>query len=113
GQCPLVEYISLPSKGKYPYSRMHYEFRWWYEYSGGKLTDWGAHHVDIASWAMGKSDTGPISVDPVMIKHSVPFKDGFPIVDDQYNTATEFLIKTKFADGMEIDIRHDGDNGIV
>ena len=95
------------------WSRCHYEFRWWYEYSGGKLTDWGAHHVDIATWALGKTDTGPISVDPVMVKHPVPFKDGYPTDDSQYNTATEFLIKAKFADGMEIEIRHDGDNGIL
>jgi predicted dehydrogenase len=95
------------------WSRCHYEFRWWYEYSGGKLTDWGAHHVDIATWALGKTDTGPISVDPVMVKHPVPFKDGYPTDDSQYNTATEFLIQAKFADGMEIEIRHDGDNGIL
>jgi predicted dehydrogenase len=94
------------------WSRSHYEFRWWYEYSGGKLTDWGAHHVDIATWAMGKTDTGPIRIDPVMIKHPVTFKDGYPTDDSQYNTPTAFLIKATFADGMEIDIRHDGKNGI-
>ena len=115
GPVPMVPYRSLAADHgeTKSWSRGHYEFRWWYEYSGGKLTDWGAHHVDIASWAMGKSDTGPVSIDPVMVKHPVEFKDGFPVDDSQYNTATEFLIRTKFADGLEIEIRHDGDNGIV
>jgi predicted dehydrogenase len=95
------------------YSRCHYEFRWWYEYSGGKLTDWGAHHVDIATWALGKTETGPISVDPIMVKHPVEFKDGYPMDPSRYNTATQFQIQAKFDDGKEIEIRHDGDNGIL
>lgn len=95
------------------WSRSHYEFRWWYEYSGGKLTDWGAHHVDIATWGMDKTDTGPVSVDPVMVKHPMEFKDGYPVESDRYNTATAFNIKATFADGMELTIRHDTNNGIL
>lgn len=114
GPVPFAEYRSLAGHNgeTKSWSRCHYEFRWWYEYSGGKLTDWGAHHVDIATWGMDKTSTGPVSVDPVMIKHPVEFKDGYPTDDSRYNTATEFLIKAKYADGMEIDIRHDGPNGI-
>lgn len=95
------------------WSRAHYEFRWWYEYSGGKLTDWGAHHVDIATWGLGKTATGPVSVEPLMVKHPVEFKDGYPVDPSRYNTATQFLLQAKFADGVEIEIRHDRDNGIV
>lgn len=95
------------------WSRCHYEFRWWYEYSGGKLTDWGAHHVDIATWGLGKTNTGPVTIDPIMVKHPVAFEDGFPTDPSRYNTATEFRILATFADGIEIEIRHDGDNGIL
>ena len=115
GPAPQVEYRHKAGNNNETkaWSRSHYEFRWWYEYSGGKLTDWGAHHVDIATWALGKTDTGPISVDPIMVKHPVPYNDGYPTDDSQYNTATEFLILAKFADGKEIEIRHDQGNGIL
>jgi len=95
------------------WSRTHYEFRWWYEYSGGKLTDWGAHHLDIATWGMGKDNTGPVSIDPISVKHPVTFEDGYPTQRDRYNTATEFNIKAVYADGLELTIRHDTDNGIL
>ncbi|MEZ6120821.1 MAG: Gfo/Idh/MocA family oxidoreductase [Pirellulaceae bacterium] len=95
------------------WSRAHYEFRWWYEYSGGKLTDWGAHHVDIATWAMGKTETGPIKITPQMVKHPVPFEHGYPTDDRHYNTATEFLLEAEYDDGLVMTIRHDQGNGIL
>ena len=95
------------------WSRTHYEFRWWYDYSGGKLTDWGAHHVDIATWGMGKTATGPVAIDPVMVEHPVEFRDGYPTVNNRYNTATRFNIKAVYDDGVELTIRHDTDNGIL
>jgi predicted dehydrogenase len=95
GQAPLVPYIK---------ERCHYQFRWWYEYSGGKLTDWGAHHIDIAQWAINALDTGPISIEGAATH---------PNIKNGYNTAIEFLISCKFKSGVEMVIRHDLENGIL
>ncbi|MCA9104223.1 MAG: gfo/Idh/MocA family oxidoreductase, partial [Planctomycetales bacterium] len=112
GQAPFVDYRA--GNGK---TRCHYEFRWWYEYSGGKMTDWGAHHVDIAQWGMQLDHTGPVSVDG-QGEHPVPFENGVPMQDDQYNTATKFTVSCKFAGGQELLIRDRADdlgfdNGIL
>ena len=106
GQTSLVDYRQ---------KRCHYEFRWWYEYSGGKFTDWGAHHVDIATWALGEHEAGmgPIEVDGTDSNHPVPYEDGFATRDDSYNTSHDFAIRCKFASGIEMVVESRGDNGVT
>jgi predicted dehydrogenase len=111
GQAPLVDFRFKPG-GQWGNSRCHYEFRWWYEYSGGKMTDWGAHHVDIAQWALNAGDTGPEWVEGTA-KHPCEFKDGYPVQDDMYNTATQFDVTAMFPGGVPVHIRSGGENGIM
>jgi predicted dehydrogenase len=119
GPAPKVAYRALPELrqgygGGVPlYSNAHYSFRNWHEYSGGKLTDWGAHHVDIACWAIGASDTGPSLIQPTSYKLPVEYKDGNPTVADQYNAATNFEIHAKMPNDIEMVITSEGDNGIL
>ncbi|MEM6979689.1 MAG: Gfo/Idh/MocA family oxidoreductase [Planctomycetota bacterium] len=95
------------------WSRGHYEFRWWYETSGGKLTDWGAHHVDIATWALGKTETGPVSIEPINVTHPVAMLDGQPVAPDRYNTATQFEFNVRYDDGAHLSIQSNARNGIL
>ena len=119
GPAPKVDYRALPEMrtgygGGVPlYSNCHYAFRNWHEYSGGKLTDWGAHHVDIACWALGASDTGPSKVTPVEYSLPVEYKNGHPVVGDQYNAATSFKIQVDMPNNVEMIITSEGDNGIM
>jgi predicted dehydrogenase len=77
-----------------PYTprRCHYEFRWFYDYSGGKMTDWGAHHNDIAQWGLGMDDSGPVHIDG---------KATFP-QDGLYDTATSFTVEYTYANGVKL-----------
>ena len=104
GQAPMVPYIK---------ERCHYEFRWWYEYSGGKMTDWGAHHVDIAMWGLGLDNSGVEKVEVLKAEHPVPYKNGYATVDNQYNCATTFLVKCTCPGGAEIHITDSGENGVT
>lgn len=43
------------------------QFAWmqWRAYSGGQMTNWGAHGVDQIQWALGMSESGPVEIEPV------------------------------------------------
>ena len=76
----------------YTKGRCHWNFRWIQDYSGGMLTDWGAHLLDGAQWGNDSEHTGPVEVEG----KGKFWKDGL------YNTATEFNIEYKYADGVKL-----------
>ena len=94
GQAPMTPYIK---------ERTHYQFRWWLEYSGGQVTDWGVHHTDIAMWALGLGDTGPTT-----IKGTGKFNRQ----SDCYNVAQTFDCTMDFANGHQI-VLNSGRNELI
>ena len=130
GPAPKVPYRALPEMrkgygGGVPlYSNGHYAFRNWHAFSGGKLTDWGAHHVDIACWALSPWDADPSQranyqmgarkITPLSYEFDVDYdQNGYPLVDDKYDIAIKYNIKVDMADGVELLITNEGDNGIL
>jgi predicted dehydrogenase len=95
----------------YTEKRCHYNFRHNLDYSGGKLTDWGAHHIDIAQWGLGMTHSGP-----VMIKG----KGEYPR-DGLWNAALNFDYTATYETGAEVRIcnrlpqgvKFNGDDGWV
>lgn len=87
-------------------------FRWWYEYSGGKMTDWGAHHIDIAQWALGYDHSGPVKVRAQgKFTSSVPdkfdwdsFLEGKISLPSGFNTASEFGIDLEYENGSVLSV---------
>ena len=47
----------------YNVKRVHYNFRFFWDYSGGQMTNFGAHHIDIAHWGIGCDDSGPLEIE--------------------------------------------------
>ena len=86
GQAPLAPFSK---------HRVYGVWRWWYEYAGGIVTDWGNHHVDIAQWGINQEDSGPVSVEARAL---------FPNEGraDCYNTPDRFFSRMIYADGLEV-----------
>lgn len=97
-------------------SNCHKEFRWWLQYSGGKMTDWGAHHVDIAQWIIDQCGPGqgPTTIKPMMVQTTVPFDEyGNPTLDDRYNAPHRFTVHAQFPNDVLMEITSEGRNGIL
>jgi predicted dehydrogenase len=95
GQTPDVPYVP---------ERCHYTFRWWQEYSGGQMTDWGAHHVDIALWGIGRDRSGPVEISG---------SARYPEIQDGYNVPIDFEVRYVFEDGLEVEVADHGRNGVM
>lgn len=64
------------------------------EYGGGGMTDWGAHHFDIAQWGLGMDGWGPIKVIP-------PDDKEFKYLTYVYENGTTMSRQPEY-EGMEV-----------
>jgi predicted dehydrogenase len=78
---------------KVPYRGVsHWDWRWILDYSGGQLTDWAGHHIDIANWGAGLEQTGPVEISGAGV---YPFEGIF-------NVPVEYDFLCKYANGIEM-----------
>ena len=62
---PHVDYdLWLGPAPKRPFNpmRFHHNFRWFWDYSGGLATDWGAHMIDVVRWALPDDPVGAMAI---------------------------------------------------
>jgi predicted dehydrogenase len=83
GQTAAIDYVP---------ERCHQKFRYWWDYSGGTMTDWGAHHNDIALWGLGRERSGPVSVEGQRLVEPIP--GGF-------TAASQYRVHYEYDDGAE------------
>lgn len=78
---------------KVPYRGVaHWNWRWILDYSGGQLTDWAGHHIDIANWGAGLEYTGPVEISG---------KGVYP-PEGIYNAPVEYDFLCKYENGIEM-----------
>jgi myo-inositol 2-dehydrogenase / D-chiro-inositol 1-dehydrogenase len=95
GQAPWAEFC----KQRYD------PFRWWFEYSGGFMTDWGAHHLDIVHRALGVENSGPTRIDG---------RGRLPKIANGYNTPRQFTVELTYPGDIPVHVGlSDEHNGIL
>jgi len=75
-----------------------------FDYSGGLITDWGAHHLDIVQWALGKDKSGPIAIENA--------KGDLPSFDAPFNVAKSYSFEVVYEDGTRVFVSDRFQNGI-
>ncbi|MDZ8118605.1 Gfo/Idh/MocA family oxidoreductase [Pontiella agarivorans] len=89
GPAPMQPHRDLGRGGS-----MHWNWRWLRDFSGGQITDWAGHNIDISHWALGLDETGPVE-----ISGTGGFADS-----DLFNVITSFDFDLKYADGSLIKV---------
>jgi predicted dehydrogenase len=84
----------------YTEQRCHYQFRFILDYSGGQMTNWGAHYLDIAQWGNDADDTGPVEIEG---------KGDFP-ESGLFTTAKKVDITYTYANGVKLLLTTGGGN---
>jgi predicted dehydrogenase len=92
GQTPAVDYVK---------QRCHQTFRFWYCYSGGTMTDWGAHHNDIALWAIGLP--GPVEIEGQHLTDPIP---------GGYTAFSQYEVHFTYANGVRHTVKTTPDDSI-
>jgi predicted dehydrogenase len=78
---------------KVPYRGVsHWNWRWILDYSGGQLTDWAGHHIDIANWGAGLEHTGPVEISG----------EGVYPSEGIYDVPVEYDFLCKYSNGIEM-----------
>jgi predicted dehydrogenase len=92
GPAPWREHVALRD------DTVHWNWRWVMDYSGGQLTDWAGHHIDIAHWGLGFDKTGPVSITEA--------KGEYP-TEGTYDVPYAYKFKCTYANGVEMVVAND------
>lgn len=121
GPRPQVDYNQVRCFGN---------FRQYMDYSGGMMTDWGAHHNDIAQWGLGYDRSGPVEIEGTATK--LPFDDYDPYRkawqdiriygkkeslpadhNNWFDNYPEFRVVYTYDNGVQLITSNVGDNGVL